>query len=97
MVGILIGASVLLPLEAIYFAQAPFGSGGRNRKAGPAEAAQSAYTLVFRNLVAAQQLLAVARFLVFVVGAILARPSEFATSLRNGFKHGLASIGPDCE
>ena len=49
---------------------------------------------MFRNLVAAQQLFAVVG-LVFVVGAILAGPNRFATSLRNGFKHGLASIGPD--
>jgi len=60
----------------------------------PAPAAQATYTLVFRNLVSAQQLFAVVG-LVFVVGAILAGPNRFATSLRNGFKHGLASIGPD--
>ncbi len=54
----------------------------------------AAYTIVFRNLVAAQQLFTVVG-LVFVVGAILAGPNRFATSLRNGFKHGMASIGPD--
>ena len=93
-VGIGITASVLLPLEAIYFAQAPFVDAVYQLGGMPEPAAVAAYTLVFRNLVAAQQLFAVVG-LVFVVGAILAGPNRFATSLRNGFKHGLASIGPD--
>ena len=31
----------------------------------------------------------------FIVGAILAGPSKWATSLRGGFRHGLSNIGPD--
>jgi hypothetical protein len=93
-VGIGITASVLLPLEAIYFAQAPFVATVYQLGGMPEPAAIAAYTIVFRNLVAAQQLFTVVG-LVFVVGAILAGPNRFATSLRNGFKHGMASIGPD--
>ncbi len=73
-VGIGITASVLLPLEAIYFAQAPFVACGRTSSAEcPRLRRQAAYTLVFRNLVAAQQLFTVVG-LVFVVGAMLAGP-----------------------
>ena len=94
-VGIGITASVLLPLEAIYFAQAPFVAMPSTSSAEcPNPRRVAVYTIVFRNLVAAQQLFTVVG-LVFVVGAILAGPNRFATSLRNGFKHGMASIGPD--
>jgi len=92
--GIGITVAMILPLEAIYFAQAPFVDAAYQLGGMPAPAAQAAYTLVFRNLVSAQQLFAVVG-LVFVVGAILAGPNRFATSLRNGFQHGLSSIGPD--
>jgi hypothetical protein len=92
--GIGVTVAMVLPLEAIYFAQSPFVDAAYKLGGMPAPAAQAAYTLVFRNLVSAQQLFAVVG-LVFVVGAILAGPNRFATSLRHGFQHGLASIGPD--
>ncbi len=93
-VGIGITAAMVIPLEAIYFAQSAFVKAVYDLGGMPAPAAQAAYTLVFRNLVSAQQLFTVVG-LVFVVGALLAGPSRFATSLRNGFQHGISSIGPD--
>jgi|GEM_PF-1264645 len=92
--GIGITASMLVPLEAIYFAQSPFATAAYKLGGMPGEAAQAAYMIVFHSLISAQQVFA-AVGLVFVVGALLAGPSRFATSLRGGFRHGLASIGPD--
>jgi len=92
--GVGITLAMVVPLEAIYFAQSPFVDAAFKLGGMPAPAAQAAYTIVFRNLVSAQQLFAVVGLL-FVVGALLAGPSRFATSLRGGFQHGLASIGPD--
>ena len=92
--GVGVTISMIVPLEAIYLAQAPFVDAAYQLGGMPAPAAQAAYTLVFRNLVVAQQLFAVVGLL-FVVGAVLAGPNRFATSLRAGFQHGLASIGPD--
>ncbi|NTU71203.1 MAG: hypothetical protein HGB10_05230 [Coriobacteriia bacterium] len=93
-VGIGITAAMVIPLEAIYFAAVPFAKTAYQLGGMPQAAAQAAYTIVFRNLISAHQLFAFVG-LVFVAGAILAGPNRFATQLRNGFQHGLASIGPD--
>jgi hypothetical protein len=92
--GIGIILLTVIPVQAIYLGQIPFAKAALELAKMPTDAAQSAYTIIFRYLVTANQ---IASFigLVFVIGAILAGPSKWATSLRNGFRHGLNNIGPD--
>lgn len=91
-IGILIGT--VLPIEAIYLGAVPFANAAGRLGNVPTAAAQDAYNIVFRNLVAANQLVAVVG-LVFLIGAIVAGPSKWATALRGGLTHGINSIGPD--
>ncbi len=92
--GIGITLFTVIPVQAIYLGQIPFANAALNLANMPSEASQAAYTILFRYLITANQLASVLG-LVFVVGAILAGPSKWATSLRNGFRHGLNNIGPD--
>jgi len=84
----------IIPVQAIYLVKIPFAKAALELGQMPSAASQAAYTIIFRNLVTANQLVAFAG-LVFVVGAIFAGPSKWATSLRGGFRHGLNNIGPD--
>jgi hypothetical protein len=92
--GIGIVLLTVIPVQAIYLGQIPFANAALQLAKMPTGAAQAAYTIIFRYLVTANQ---IASFigLVFVVGAIFAGPSKWATSLRGGFRHGLNNIGPD--
>jgi len=92
--GVGIVAFTIIPVQAIYLGKIPFANAALELGGMPSEAAQAAYTIIFRNLVAANRLFAVVG-LVFVIGAILAGPSKWATSLRSGFQHGLSNVGPD--
>jgi hypothetical protein len=92
--GVGIVLLTVIPVQAIYLGQIPFAKAALELAKMPSEASQAAYTIIFRYLVRANQ---IASFigLVFVVGAIFAGPSKWATSLRGGFRHGLNNIGPD--
>ncbi len=92
--GIGIVLLTVIPVQAIYLGQIPFAKAALELANMPNAASQAAYTIIFRYLVTANQ---IASFigLVFVIGAILAGPSKWATSLRAGFRHGLNNIGPD--
>lgn len=84
----------VLPLEGIYLGQIPFARAAYSLGQMPNAAAQHAYTIVFRNLVAAEQLAAILG-LVFVIGAIVAGPSVWAVSLRQGLQKSINNVGPD--
>jgi hypothetical protein len=84
----------VIPVQAIYLGQIPFAKAALELAKMPSEAAQAAYSIIFRYLITANQIASVIG-LVFVVGAIFAGPSKWATSLRGGFRHGLNNIGPD--
>ena len=92
--GIGVVAVTLLPVQAIYLGQFPFAKAALNLAEVPSSAAQAAYSIVFRNLVRADQLFAIVG-LVFVLGAMVAGPSKWAVALRSGLSHGIDNIGPD--
>jgi hypothetical protein len=86
--------ATLLPLEFVYLGQYPFANAAYRLGQMPSDAAQNAYNIIFRNLIAANQLIAVIG-VVFVLGAMVAGPSKWATALRGGLTHGIDNIGPD--
>ncbi|MDR3685507.1 MAG: hypothetical protein P4L93_00885 [Coriobacteriia bacterium] len=92
--GIGVVAVTLLPVEAIYFGQFPFAQAALQYAQMPQAVASTAYAIVFRNLIHAEQMFAVVG-VVFVIGAMLAGPSAWATALRGGLSHGIDNIGPD--
>ena len=92
--GVGIIAVTLLPVQAVFLGQYPFAKAALSLAQMPNAAAQNAYTIVFRNLVKANQIAAFIG-LVFVLGAVVVGPSKWATALRSGFQHGLNNIGPD--
>lgn len=92
--GIGVMVLTIIPVQAIYLGRVPFAEAALRLGQMPSEASQAAYTIIFRNLVTANQIVAFAG-LVFVVGAIFAGPSKWAVSLRSGFRSGLNNVGPD--
>ena len=92
--GIGIIALTVIPVQAIYLGQVPFANMALSLAKMPSAAAQAAYTIIFVNLIRANQIVSVVG-LVFWIGALLAGPSAWATALRNGFRHGLNNVGPD--
>jgi len=91
-VGIL--TLTIIPVQALYLGQIPFTQAMLELANMPSAAATAAYDIIFVNLIRANQLASVIG-LVFVIGAIFAGPSAWATALRNGLRHGLTNIGPD--
>jgi hypothetical protein len=92
--GIGIIVLTVIPVQAIYLGRIPFANAALQLAKMPSDAAQAAYSIIFRYLITANQIASVIG-LVFVIGAIFAGPSKWATSLRGGFRHGLNNIGPD--
>jgi hypothetical protein len=92
--GIGVVVVTVLPIQAIYFGQFPFAQAAVKFAAMPTDVAQTAYNIVFRNLLRAERLFA-AVGIVFVLGAMVAGPSKWATALRAGLSHGIDNIGPD--
>ncbi len=92
--GIGILTLTIIPVQALYLGQIPFSQAMLDLAKMPSAASQAAYDIIFVNLIRANQLASVIG-LVFVVGAIFAGPSAWATALRNGLRHGLTNIGPD--
>jgi hypothetical protein len=92
--GVGIAAFTIIPVQAIYLGQSAFVKAALELGQMPNEAAQAAYGIVFRNLIKADQLFTIIG-LVFVIAAVVAGPSKWATAVRGGFQHGLANIGPD--
>jgi len=93
-VGVGIVIATILPIQAIYLGQAPFARSVYNLAQMPTAAAQATYQIVFRYLIEANRLIAAVGLIIWI-GALIAGPSKWATSLRGGFQHGLSNIGPD--
>jgi len=91
-VGIL--TLTIIPVQVLYLGQIPFSQAMLDLAKMPSAASQAAYDIIFVNLIRANQLASVIG-LIFIIGAILAGPSAWATALRNGLRHGLTNIGPD--
>lgn len=91
-VGIL--TLTIIPVQAIYLGQFQFTQAMLDLAKMPSAASQAAYDIIFVNLIRANQLASVIG-LVFIIGAIFAGPSAWATALRNGLRHGVTNIGPE--
>jgi hypothetical protein len=89
-----IAVATVLPIQAVYLAEVPFARAALALGDMPGPAAQAAYRIVFRDLVAADRLLA-AVGLVFICGALVAGPSRWAMALRSGLQSGLGRVGAE--
>lgn len=82
-----------MPLQAIYLGRFPFTRAALQLGDMPAAAAQSAYNIVFRDLVNADQMWAFVG-LVFLAGAVAIGPGTWPSALRAGIKNGLDEVWP---
>jgi hypothetical protein len=99
-VALWLGAGIfvagLLPLESIYLAQAAV-AGKLSSLAGiPSNAAQNAYSIVFRDLVTAERTM-IAVGLVIWLAAIIAGPAKWAVAMRTGLSGGLEGVASHLE
>lgn len=93
-IGVGVVLATIVPVQMIFLGQYPFAQAAYSLGKMPSQAAQDAYNIVFRNLITANRAIAVVGLVVWV-GALIAGPSKWATSLRGGFQHGLSNVGPD--
>jgi len=83
--------AALLPLQFLYLAQYATARTVERMSAIPSEAARSAFDIIFRDLVAADQALGVVALLVWF-GAVLAGPARWAVALRSGVSGGISGV-----
>ena len=88
--------AALLPLQALYFSQTYVTQKLYELASIPTPAAQSAFEILFRDLVAADRAL-VALGIVLWVGAILAGPARWAVAMRSGLSGGLGGVASHLE
>ena len=86
----------LLPLQSIYLSQYYVVNQLQNLGGLPATAAQSAYSIVFAQLIASEQVLAVFGLLIFA-GAIVAGPAKWAVAMRQGLSGGIEGVASHLE
>ncbi|HSK46677.1 MAG TPA: hypothetical protein VLA05_01585 [Coriobacteriia bacterium] len=94
--GIAVTIFGILPLQALQLGQYAVARQIESLSSIPASTAQSAYTIVFRDLVTADR--AVTFFgIVIILAAIVAGPSRWAVALRSGLTGGLSSASSHLE
>ncbi len=86
----------LLPLQSIYLSQYYVVNQLQDLAGLPATAAQNAYGIVFAQLIASEQVLAVFGLLIFA-GAIVAGPAKWAVAMRQGLSGGIAGVASHLE
>lgn len=91
-----LAVAAILPLQALYFSQTYVTAQLYDLAAIPAPAAQSAFEIIFRDLVAADQA-AVAFGAVLWLGALLAGPARWAVAMRTGLSGGLSGVASHLE
>lgn len=91
-----IAVASLLPLESIYIGQSYATSQLSQTAAIPADAAQAAFTIIFRDLVTASQT-AVFVGVVLWLAALISGPARWAVALRRGLSGGLANASSHLE
>jgi hypothetical protein len=87
--GAAVAIGALLPLQALYLSQYAAVTQVASLSNIPADAAQSAFDIIFRGLVTADQTLAVFGLLVWF-GAVVAGPARWAVALRSGLTGGIS-------
>lgn len=89
--GAALTVAAILPLQALYFAQTQVTAQLYSLAAIPEPAAQSAFNIIFRDLVAADQAV-IALGVVLWLSAIVAGPAHWAVALREGLSGGLSGV-----
>jgi hypothetical protein len=84
--------ATVLPLQAILLGRVPVIRYFEGLGSGNGAAAQAAYDIVFRDLIAVERTIALLAALVFV-GAVLVGPSRGALALRSALAGGLSTAG----
>lgn len=86
----------ILPLQALYVSQTFVTSQLYELAAIPTPAAESAFEIIFRDLVTADRAL-IALGIVLWLGALLAGPARWATALRSGLSGGIGGLASHLE
>jgi len=99
-IALYVGGGIVLagfvPLQALYLSQYYVVNSITALGSLPADAAQSAYQIIFSSLFAAEQTLAVLGLIIWVA-AIVAGPARWATALRGGLSGGIAGVASHLE
>ncbi len=94
--GAAVAIGAILPLQALYLSQYAAVVQVANLTQIPTEAAQSAFDIIFRGLVSADQTLAAFGLLVWF-GAVVAGPARWAVALRTGLTGGISGAASHLE
>jgi len=89
--GAALAIAAILPLQALYLAQTQVTAQLYQLAAIPQPAAQSAFNIIFRDLVAADQAV-IALGVVLWLSAIVAGPARWAVALREGLSGGMSGV-----
>jgi len=88
--------AAILPLQALYVSQTYVTSQLYELAAIPTPAAESAFEILFRDLVTGDRAL-IALGIVLWLGALLVGPARWATALRTGLSGGIAGVASHLE
>jgi len=94
--GAAVAIGAILPLQALYLSQYAAVTQVASLSNIPTDAAQSAFDIIFRGLVTADQTLAVFGLLIWF-GAILAGPARWAVAMRSGLTGGISGAASHLE
>jgi hypothetical protein len=94
--GAAVAIGAILPLQALYLSQYAAVTQVANLSSIPTDAAQSAFDIIFRGLVTADQTLAVFGLVVWF-GAVVAGPARWAVALRSGLTGGISGAASRLE
>jgi len=89
--GAALTIAAILPLQALYLAQTQVTAQLYQLAAIPQPAAESAFNIIFRDLVAADQAV-IALGIVLWLSAIVAGPARWAVALREGLSGGMSGV-----
>jgi len=89
--GAALTIAAILPLQVLYFGQSQVTTQLYQLASIPTPAAQSAFNIVFRDLVAADRAM-IALGVVVWVGALLAGPARWAVAVREGLSGGISGV-----
>jgi len=88
--------AAMLPLQALYFSQTYVTAQLYDLAAIPTPAAQAAFEIIFRDLIAADRAL-IALGAVVWLGALVAGPAHWAVAMRTGLSGGLSGVASHLE
>lgn len=94
--GATLTVAAILPLQALFLSQTYVSEQLNQLAAIPTPAAQSAFAIIFRDLVTASRAV-IALGIVIWVGAILVGPARWAVAMRGGLSGGMSGVASHLE